>query len=701
MMETMQPPKQILLVEDDVLHKELISRAFEGIADMVLFWVDTLDKAKRQIAQKQPDLVIADWRLTDGSGIDLITSAQAHFPVILMTSYGNEELAVRSMKAGVADYLVKSPEAFENLPNNARRALREWDNILARQKAERALRESEERYRLASEGANDVIWDYDPTSRNIYFSGRWIDIFQIKEGVSWCTYREILRYIHPDDRKKVIHKWKSHLSGTSDFFTCEYRIAVKNCEYKWIFARGKALYDADGVLLRFAGSLTDITENKQNLLRIEELAYFDPITGLPNRVTFNERLEDVLCDSDAKGLVFFIDVDYFNFINDTFGHSYGDRCLAEVARMLKNVTLAGSFLCRYGADEFIMLLDRPEMGVSPAALAQRIMDVFKTPLHLGENSFYLTVSVGVASYPTDGTTADELLKHAHAAMHKAKTSGRNTYKMFDHAISNEIAEKTVLGTYLRSAMVNKEFLLHYQPKIDMVTGRISGLEALIRWNNPQLGMVSPLRFIRLAEEMGLIVSIGYWVLQEACDFAARLYKQYPELRISVNLSSVQLMQTDFVDKVKSIIEQANIPPQMIGLEITESLLMESFTASVGKLDSLKEFGMYIELDDFGTGYSSLSYLKNLPIHAVKIDKSFIDDISETNHHNNITEAIIKLAHMFGLSVVAEGVETQDQARLLTEYCCDTFQGYFASKPLPEEDVKSFLKTYKYILLCRD
>lgn len=682
--------KKILLVEDDALHQELIFRAFEDVSDMVLIGVRSLREARHSIADDPPDLVVADWRLTDGNGIDLVMSSPLNFPLILMTSFGSEELVVQSMKAGVMDYLVKSPEAFENLPQNVRRALREWDNIQARKAAETALRLSEERYRLAAEGANDIIWYYDPAHQRIDFSGRWIERLQLAGEDGPYTCSALLKRVHPSDRLLLKRAVFQHLREKKEFFSCEFRVAPPVAAECWLLLRGKSLYDEQGRIIRFAGSLTDISVNKKNLARIEELAYVDTVTGLPNRVQFSRHLGAAL-DDGCVGLLFFIDIDNFKIINDTLGHTFGDQCLRHIGQRLQAVELAGGTVYRLGGDEFIVLVTGQADLHQAEPIAQALMDSFRMPIVMDDNKFYLSVSIGIAQFPAHGMDMDELLKNADTAMYQAKNNGRDTYVVFDKAISQSTLDKMIMGNHLRAAIANDEFRLYYQPQLDVESGNVCGLEALLRWENPHYGFVSPLLFIRLAEELGLIIPIGYWVIDTACRFAAFLYQQHPELYVSINLSSLQLMQVDFVDKVTDIIKRANIPPQMIRFEITESMLMESFDSAVDKLLQLKEIGVKIELDDFGTGYSSLNYLKRLPIETVKIDKTFIDDIGSEQHGTNITDLIVRIAHKIGLKVVAEGVETQQQIELLSHYQCDTVQGFLISKPLPEEEVKTFLR----------
>lgn len=697
----MQGIRQILIVEDDFSHKELIFRTFEDVKDMQLKWTSSLQEAKKAISESMPDLVIADWRLSDGSGIDLVSSEAVEFPVIIMTSYGNEELAVRSMKAGVIDYVVKSTQAFENLPQNARRALREWDNIIARKKVEAALMDSEERYRLAVEGANDVIWDYDPESGKIHFSGRWADIFGASKGQTRCTFEEFIALIKKEDRNMLLSEWEKHISRKTEFFSHEFRIATGQNDYKWVFARGKALYASDGGFHRFAGSFTDISSHKNNLQKIEELAYYDTITGLPNRRKFKIHLEQIFSQKadDFGGILLFIDIDNFKIINDTFGHSYGDKCLISISKILGRLDIPGKFLCRWSGDEFIILADGIYETKDKKKIAEKILECFRTPIVVEENSFYLSASMGIAAYPQDGETVDELLKNADSAMYQSKNKGRNTYTIFDKTLNKSNLKKMEMSNCLRDAIANNEFKLYYQPQIEISSGEICGFEALLRWFSPKLGMVPPMSFIRLAEEIGLIVPIGYWVIKQACIFANSLYKNYTDIHISVNISNVQLMQTDFVEKVMEIIAQTQVPPHVIALEITESMMMESFESSIEKLVKLKEFGLHIELDDFGTGYSSLNCLKRLPINVVKIDKSFVDDVTTARREKEITKVIVDLAHMLGVKVVAEGVETGEQREILSSYNCDMIQGYLISRPIPENEVEKFIDTYgnEYII----
>lgn len=466
-----------------------------------------------------------------------------------------------------------------------------------------------------------------------------------------------------------------------------------------LLASNRELADAEDRLRR---QFNDLKRAQQILRaseeRIKRLAYTDSLTGLSNREKLVEKLAEALDTAEngtAGGAVMYIDLDNFKSINDTMGHTVGDKVLIEIAHKFLKVGGRDKTVARIGGDEFILLVEGPDYLQKSADITESIVKIFEKPVVIEGKSFNVTTSIGVVLYPAHGTTAEELMKKADLAMYKAKQCGKNCCRTFDESMELEILTRVNIENCLRSALPNNELSLHYQPQFGVQDHRITCMEALLRWNSPALGRVSPLSFIKVAEEIGLIVGIEKWVLKNACFFAKKLNGNADNpVKISVNISSVHIMQREFVENVRSILEETGVNPCRIGLEITETVMMESFESNKNKLEELKRLGMEIYLDDFGSGYSSLNYLQNLPIDYVKIDKGFIDTLLNSERNGRITAAIVELAHNIGLKVVAEGVESREQYDLLAEYKCDLIQGYFISRPVPAEDVVTFLVSKK-------
>ncbi|HEY3424651.1 MAG TPA: EAL domain-containing protein [Negativicutes bacterium] len=433
-----------------------------------------------------------------------------------------------------------------------------------------------------------------------------------------------------------------------------------------------------------------VAESSNAGLWKERMAYYDSLTNLPNRKLLAEKFNQQLIEAgteDAIGAILIIDIDNFKRINDTIGYNFGDRLLIEIGNKFIAMDDQQHMVAKLGGDEFIVLLTEVGSRSLVSKHAEKIMQIFESPFVINNNSFHISASIGIALCPDDGTDVDELLKNADTAMNKVKESGKRSYRFFDSTMNDAVVEKINLDRYLRAAIANHEFLLYYQPQINILTGKMTGFEALIRWLSPEYGMISPIKFISLAEESGLILPIGEWVLRTACLFNKNLQdKGCGTFYVSVNISVVQLIQENFISMVIDILQETGLSPTLLELEITETVLMDSFESNVQKLETLKAMGIKISLDDFGKGYSSLNYLKQLPITTLKIDKSFIDDITSDNVNAAITSSIIMLAHEMGLKVIAEGVETQEQFNHLNDKNCDMIQGYLISKPVPGEEI---------------
>nr|MDU2064528.1 ABC transporter substrate binding protein [Sporomusaceae bacterium] len=555
-----------------------------------------------------------------------------------------------------------------------------------------ALKKSEERYKLSLAGANDGLWDWDLVTGQIYLSKRGSRILEIEwqESYSVSDLPTVLRQEETHD--SLLNKLENLIALGKTHFSFEKEIFFSTMA-KWLLIRGKVLLDEAGTPVRAAGSLTDVSDRKRNEAVIHYMAFHDNLTKLANRSALNEKLAALFvhCQAERKrGCLFFLDIDNFKTVNDLFGHTFGDQLLIAFADVLKREK-EEAFLARMGGDEFVLLMEGMEEPQLAADFAQEIADLFAEPLRVADKQIHLTISIGIAFYPSNGQSQEALLKNADLAMYQAKNKGKNQYAFFDYAMEAAIQKKALLETDLRAAIASGEIFAWYQPIFDLKTQKINRFEAFARWHSPQHGFVAPNDFIPLAEETGLILALGYEILGQACSFLRDLMLQgEQQVVVTVNISAVQLMQPDFVDLVQEAIDLYSIPPELLGLEITESILMQSFDDNVAKLKKLKEKGILIYLDDFGTGYSSLKYLKDLPIDVVKIDKSFVDGIIENQEDREFTHIIIRLAHLLNMKTVAEGVETKDQLALLAQYECDAAQGYLFSKPLPVGEAQAFL-----------
>ena len=584
------------------------------------------------------------------------------------------------------------------------------------------LRVSEERFKLAVEGSNDIIWDIDLIKNKYYFSDRWFEMLGYKKEEGTFEFSDWVRLLHEDDKEQAKAAANDHIAGKTPIFSCEYRLMCKNGEYKWFHSRGKALFDNNGKPIRFAGSLSDIDDRKSYEIKLQDnyqeleatyeelyatqdelkkqydelkvyqenlkkIAYHDHLTGLPNRQALYEELSSHLkgMPKEKKALIF-VDSDNFKFINDTLGHSFGDQLIIAIGNRLSTLFRNQYSVYRLGGDEFIICCCGYQSLDQIIECAERVIQSFIVPFEIAGSTLYTTVSIGISTYPQDGIDPDGLMRSADIAMYSAKALGKNKYVFYNYSMQESVKERMQVEKHLRSALQNNEFMLYYQPQLDIKTGKITGFEALLRWNNAELGFVSPLKFIGIAEETHLIISIGEWVLRNACLFLKQLHiTGHTDLMISVNISILQLIQEDFVDSVIQILEFIDLPPKYLELEITESILMESYQAISDKLYKLKDRGMKIALDDFGQGYSSLSYLKQLPIDTLKIDKTFIDSINSEKSNDSLTGTIVMIGRKMGLTILAEGVEYQEQLDYLTKHKCHKIQGYLISKPLPPDE----------------
>ncbi|MEK6375025.1 MAG: EAL domain-containing protein [Acidobacteriota bacterium] len=444
------------------------------------------------------------------------------------------------------------------------------------------------------------------------------------------------------------------------------------------------------------GLIRDITERKNAEQQIEYQAYHDALTGLANRRLFQEHLTLALALAARRQrnvAVLYLDLDHFKIVNDTLGHTMGDALLRLVGVRLKECVHDGDTVARVGGDEFTIVLQDLEKKEDAAVVAQKVLHAVAAPIELDGHRLYVTASVGITVFPDDGADAEELLKSADNAVYRAKAEGRNTYQMSTHELNLAMRERLTLESGLHQAIERNEFVLHYQPQIDVRSMKIVGMEALLRWNHPERGLLLPEEFIRVAEERGFIILIGDWVLREAC-WQARLFrdKGFPDFRVAVNLSARQFKDHSLVENVATALREAGLEPRCLELEITESVAMENVELTFAVLTALRSTGVRIAIDDFGTGHSSLGYLKRFPIDALKIDRHFVEDLPDGFEDAAIVRAVVQLAHGLDLRVVAEGVETQQQLDFLQHHACREMQGYHFSYPVPAGEFERLLES---------
>lgn len=567
---------------------------------------------------------------------------------------------------------------------------------------EKALRSSEERYKLAVEGANDAIWEMDFQKDILFISDKWKAITGFEENEIKNVRSYIGDRIHEEDIDAALRDLTMHLQGKTDYYQSEFRVRVKDGTYKWVNNRGKALKDKHNNVIKIAGSVTDIDETKKIHEKIKYIAYYDNLTGLPNRTMLIENLEKIteeFEEQNKKLAVIFLDIDDFKIVNDILGHDYGDDVIKTVANILSSNLPENSILARSGGDEFVILLKDIEGSQIAVEICENILKIFKSPIMIKGNRVYTSASMGIAIYPSDATSSKELLSNADTAMFKSKQNGKNQYNFFNKNFTEDIKRKASIEKGLREALINNELMLYYQPQFSLVENRIEGFEALIRWNSKELGWVSPSEFISIAEQSDIINEVGKWVIKEACLENKRLRQLgYKFDTMAINISPVQFQDPNFLKDIYRITEEIEVDPSEIELEITEGVLMSLYDRNLEVLNNLRAMNFKIALDDFGTGYSSLSYLRLLPINKLKIDKSFIDHIEKDKNNKDITEGIIQLSHKMGMEVIAEGVEDEKQLEILKQMGCDKIQGYYFSKPVPKHEIE---KLYEKLLDFKD
>jgi diguanylate cyclase (GGDEF)-like protein/PAS domain S-box-containing protein len=685
---------KVLLIEDDEDDYLLTSDLLGEVKDVRydIHWVSRYDDALATLRGGDYDVCLIDYRLGPGNGIDLMREALGSgcpVPMILLTGQGGKDIDNEATEAGAADYLVKGTVEAHVLERAIRYAIANGRMI-------RQMRESETRFRSLVESAKDAIVLTD-------FEGKII---------SWNDSAEII-FGYSRDEASRLSLSDLFPSGSSDdsgqtairpFIVTELlQSKSKTIELKGIKSDGEEFpleislsswQTIDGLF--YSGIIRDITDRKSLEEQLTHQALHDPLTKLANRVLFRDRVAHALAKiarSKTSIAVLFLDLDNFKTVNDSLGHARGDMLLVSVAERLRTCLRSTDTPARLGGDEFAVLIENARHPEDAVFVVERITEALRDPFTIDGKEVFVETSIGIAASVTGAENPEELLRNADVAMYKAKSQGKGRYVFFENEMRVALMERIELEDDLRTAIENQELELNYQPIVELETNRVTGMEALIRWNHPKHGLILPDKFIPIAEDANLIVPIGIWVLEEACRQASCWINQYGgewDLSITVNLSIRQFQQSNLFKLVAETLARTALPPEYLILEITETLMIQNTEAMIEKLQRLKDLGIRLAIDDFGTGYSSLSYLHRFPVDILKIDKSFIEKVCQGKEGTAVARAIIMMGESLNLRVIAEGVENAEQASALKRLGCESGQGYHFSRPLDRDAMSEFL-----------
>ncbi|WP_109486690.1 putative bifunctional diguanylate cyclase/phosphodiesterase [Occallatibacter savannae] len=688
---------RILVVDDEELNRDICMRRLER-KGLHAVPAASAHEAIEHLQRQTFDLVLLDYMMPGLSGLDLLRflrrswSAQ-ELPIIMVTAVTDSTSIAEALDEGANDYITK--------PIDFSVAMARIRSQLSRKRAEAALRQSEERYALAARGANDGLWDWDLAGNIVYYSPRWKEMVGYGESELSQDPSEWISRVHETDRELLEEAFQQHIApGADATFECQYRLRHRDGSYRWMSVRALSVRNEQGMAVRMVGSQSDVTEKITT----------DSLTGLANRLLFETQLSDSLLRLHQSGgapfAVVFIDVDRFKLINDSLGHAAGDTLLREVAlrlrRSVRDIEISSradnDVVARLGGDEFAVILN----GIGDRMLAEkaceRIAMSMRPVFRLPENEVYCSLSIGIVLASETSTDASLLLRDADTAMYAAKAEGGGRWAVFEPAMQDRVRLRLQTETDLRHALDRGELRVFYQPRVMLETGEIRGFEALVRWIHPVRGLIMPAEFIPVAEETGLIIGIGAWVLQEACRQMHEWHTRFPHvppLDVAVNLSVRQCREPGLVNQIKAILCETGLPPECLHLELTESLLLEDVESAKRLLQDLKRLGVGLKIDDFGTGYSSLRYLCDLPFDTLKIDRSFTVQLASSvidSGESSMIKTIIAMAENMKMGVIAEGVESEEHVQKLLAFGCQFGQGYFFSKPVSAADTEELLAT---------
>jgi diguanylate cyclase (GGDEF)-like protein/PAS domain S-box-containing protein len=688
--------RSLLLIEDDAADARLIRGA---IADarggpFDVEWVRKLSDGLERLRKENMGAVFADLFLPDSRGIetlDRLVQAVPQIPIVVLCGLDDEEIALQGVQRGARDYLLKGYLDSYSFS----RALQ---NLIERKAIEDALFVEKERAQVTLDSIGDAVLSTDISGNVTYLNlvaesmtgwsredaiGHPLDeVFHIIDGATRETRQNPMELAILQDRTVG-------LAANSVLIR---RDGVESA----VEDSAAPIHDRQGRVTGAVIVFHDVSAAKAMTVKLNEQAQHDDLTGLPNRAHLNDRIGQAITGAHRHGgkfAVLFLDLDHFKHINDSLGHPIGDKLLQSVAKRITSCMRESDTVSRQGGDEFVVLLSEINDAKNAALCAQKLLTMLRAPNFIGHHGLEISASIGISIYPDDGVDPETLIKTADTAMYQAKEQGRNNYKFFEQEMNIRAVERQSIEEDLRGALERKEFVLEYQPKVNLQTGAITGAEALIRWLHPQRGLISPMMFVPVAEDSGMILPIGMWVRREACQ-QARAWQDagLPRLPVAVNISVVEFRDQNFLESTRAILKETRLEPHFLELELTESVLMQHAETTTVVLQQLKAMGVQLAVDDFGTGYSSLSYLRRFPIDALKIDRSFVREITSNPDDATIVSAVISMGRSLKQRVIAEGVETREQLAFLQNQKCAEGQGYYFSRPVAPKKFARLLET---------
>ncbi len=690
---------QVLVVEDDSTTRWSMVASLRKAGFSVTEAQDG-EQALARFAEIEPSVVFLDVELPRLDGYETCrrlrrTAGGADVPIVMVTAFDDAESVNRAYHSGATDFIFK-PINWTILEYRARYLLRSYQNLMR-------LKDSEARLAKAQRIARVGNFEWSITEDRICWSKEALRILGLDSAGSGTGPNASMVNVHPEDKVAVETAFRL-AAAEGRAFDVEHRVICGDGRERFVHQQGQPLRSSDGQTIRVDGTVQDVTERARSSERIRYLAFYDTLTGLPNRQLFFRLIDRALrlAVGGSHGFaLLYLDLDRFKRINDTLGHSAGDQLLAAVAERLQHCLRAqdlvaraptpGVDVARLGGDEFAILLAGVDRRDQAAAVAHRIVEALSQPVPIGRREFVVTPSVGIAMFPAHGQDVETLVRNADAAMYQAKSNGRNRYQVYTEALRERLVKRLNMEDGLRKAIDRNQLVLHYQPKVDIESWQVVGLEALVRWQHPILGLVRPSEFIRVAEESGLIVPLGDWVMDKVC---AQLRAWHADglsaVRVAVNLSIQQFYGRDLPTAVSDCLSRHGIEPELLELEITESMVIEDTGEARAALNALKEAGVMLTADDFGTGYSSMTYLRSVPLDAIKIDRSFVRDLEFDQDAAAVAAAIIAMGKSLNLVTIAEGVANDQQLAFMKKRGCDQIQGYLYSRPVPAHVAVKFL-----------